>query len=98
MDGDILLGPEEIEAEGWKAYEVWEKKHLPTYNNCAGDERHVACTKFVEAWLCRAQVAKVVKWIETDPKAVIGTRALQALRATAGTHSASGGPKEAPDA
>ena len=95
MDGDILLGPEEIEAEGWKAYEVWEKKHLPTYNNCAGDERHVACTKFVEAWLCRAQVAKVEAWLlrvsywEDRQHLIVSRQTIEALRAAAGMEGGS---------
>ena len=90
MDGDILLGPEEIEQERVRASKAFYQAWLL---NC-----HLSWGDYWEKWELRAQVAKVCKWIETDPKAVIGTRALQALRATAGTHSASGGPKEAPDA
>ena len=54
------------------------------FHRAGGADGDLEQGDYVNRYVCRAQVAKVVKWIETDPKAVIGTRALQALRAAAG--------------
>lgn len=63
---EILLGPMEIEKERWAAANAWEK--LGKIRKLRGDpdEQQAAWRAFCDAWLCRAQVKRVVEWANDE--------------------------------
>ena len=93
---EILLRPDQIEAEGWAASDAWEK--LGKERKLLGDpdEVHAAFTAFCNEWLCRAQLQKVAEWIAAHDLRTVDTamiargygalltkEAMQALRTAA---------------
>ena len=61
---EILLTPEQIESEGWAAFDAWEKLGQTRKLRGDPDEAHRAFTAFCNAWLCRAQLRKAVERME----------------------------------
>jgi len=83
---EILLTHDELMAENQKAHEVWEALH--------GQDGEVKWGEWWYVWLLRAQVRKVVEWMEkhdcplmVDAESlgyvVISEEDMQALRAAA---------------
>ena len=62
---DILLTPEDIEREGWAAFDAWERESQCREMTPDSEAGHSAYRSWCDAWLCRAQVRKVYGYIRT---------------------------------
>ena len=61
---EILLTPEEIEREWWAAFDAWERECKRRETPPDFEARHSAYRAWCDDWLCRAQLAKVAKWMK----------------------------------
>jgi hypothetical protein len=72
---EIVLTAEEIEREGWAAFDAWERECKRRETPPDSEARHSAYRAWCDDWLCRAQVKKadgtdriaVCAWKGDDP-------------------------------
>ena len=62
---EILLTPEEIEREGWAAFDAWERESQCREMTPDSEAGHSAYRSWCDAWLCRAQVRQFHLWLMT---------------------------------
>lgn len=63
---EILLTPEDIEREGWAAFDAWERESQCREMTPDSEAGHSAYRSWCDAWLCRAQLRQVVAWLERE--------------------------------